>query len=210
MVINKNSNKFNIKKVLLPLLFVPFFICAFTLSKSSKERLPQQKMVLDSVITDLSKIEWDEVRSLSAKDGELSGNLKNGDIIIISRKAYLKYAKENNKIYTDYDKMFTVMEIYPEYPGGERAWLKYLNNNLNYPDKALNKNIDHRVIIQFNVDVEGNISNIKPLYTDSDDFVKEAMKTVKESGKWNPAIQNFRIVNALVTKLIVFKGVHEG
>lgn len=208
MVINTKNNKLSNKKVLLSLLFVPFFICAFTF-KSSKERLPQQKMVSDSVITDLSEIKWDEVRSLSAKDGELSGNLKNGDSIIISRKAYLKYAKRNNKIYTDYDKMFTVMEIYPEYPGGERAWLKYLNDNLHYPDKALNKNIDHRVIIQFNVDVEGNISNIKPLYNDSDDFVKEAIKTVRESGKWNPAIQNFRIVNALVTKLIVFKGVNE-
>ncbi len=207
MRINFRNQKVSNKGHVLSLLLLAFFISAFSIIKSEKERLPQKEKVTDSVITDLSKIRWSEVQKFSARDGELSANLKNGDSILISRKAYVKYASENNKVDTDYQKVFTKMEVEPEYPGGEKAWLKYLKDSLNYPDQAMSTNTEFSVVIQFKVDVEGNISNITPLSGFGRGLIKEAIRIVKESGKWNPGIQNFRIVNALVIKPVVFKKV---
>jgi protein TonB len=50
---------------------------------------------------------------------------------------------------------FTKVEILSEYPGGQAAWLRYLNKTLRYPDKAVDKNIMGTVIVQFTVDTDG-------------------------------------------------------
>ena len=42
-----------------------------------------------------------------------------------------------------------------EFPGGIKAWSKYLSNNLKYPDRAMNGNIQGQVVVRFIIDKEG-------------------------------------------------------
>jgi periplasmic protein TonB len=106
----------------------------------------------------------------------------------------------------DYDKTFTKVEIESEFPGGAAAWLRYLNKNLRYPDDAVNNEIQGTVIVQFIVDKEGNVSDVQAISgPDNGGLREEAMRVIKKSGKWTPAVQNGRQVKSYKKQPIVFK-----
>jgi protein TonB len=106
----------------------------------------------------------------------------------------------------DYDKTFTKVEIESEYPGGAAAWLRYLNKNFRYPDEAVNNEIQGTVVVQFIVDKEGNVSDVQAISGPSDGGLREeAVRVIKKSGKWTPAVQNGRQVKSYKKQPIVFK-----
>jgi periplasmic protein TonB len=106
----------------------------------------------------------------------------------------------------DYDKTFTKVEIESEYPGGPSAWLRYLNKNFRYPDDAVNNEIQGTVVVQFIVDKEGNVSDVNAISgPESGGLREEAVRVIKKSGKWTPAVQNGRQVKSYKKQPIVFK-----
>ena len=106
----------------------------------------------------------------------------------------------------DYDKTFTKVEIESEYPGGAAAWLRYLNKNFRYPDDAVNNEIQGTVVVQFIVDKEGNVSDVAAISgPENGGLREEAVRVIKKSGKWTPAVQNGRQVKSYKKQPIVFK-----
>src|ERR1700753_3893504 len=106
----------------------------------------------------------------------------------------------------DYDKTFTKVEIESEYPGGSAAWLRYLNKNFRYPDDAVNNEIQGTVVVQFIVDKEGNVSDVNAISgPENGGLREEAIRVIKKSGKWTPAVQNGRQVKSYKKQPIVFK-----
>ncbi|HXB35810.1 MAG TPA: TonB family protein [Puia sp.] len=106
----------------------------------------------------------------------------------------------------DYDKTFTKVEIESNFPGGDAMWLRYLNKNLRYPDDAVNNEIQGTVYVQFIVDKEGNVSDVQAISgPDQGGLREEAVRVIKKSGHWNPAIQNGRQVKSYKKQPIVFK-----
>ena len=107
---------------------------------------------------------------------------------------------------TDYDQTFTKVEIESDYPGGQGAWSRYLGKTLHYPEEAVNNEIQGSVIVQFIVDKEGNVSNVEAISGPTDGGLREeAVRVIKKSGKWTPAIQNGRQVKSQKKQPIVFK-----
>lgn len=96
----------------------------------------------------------------------------------------------------DYDKVFTVVQIPAEFPGGLQGWTKYLERNLNrdLPVENGAPPGKYTVYVTFIVDKEGNISDVQaendPGYGTKD----EAMRVIKKGPKWKPAVQNGRNV----------------
>ncbi|HEY4208027.1 MAG TPA: TonB family protein [Puia sp.] len=106
----------------------------------------------------------------------------------------------------DYDKTFTKVEIESEYPGGPAAWLRYLNKNFRYPDEAVNNEIQGTVVVQFIVDKEGMVSDVQAISGPTEGGLREeAIRVIKKSGKWTPAVQNGRQVKSYKKQPIVFK-----
>ena len=93
----------------------------------------------------------------------------------------------------DYDKTFTKVEIESEYPGGNAAWLRYLNKNFRYPQEAIDNEIQGTVVVQFIVDKEGMVSDVEAV-SGPNELRDEAVRVIKKSGKWTPAVQNGRQV----------------
>jgi periplasmic protein TonB len=107
---------------------------------------------------------------------------------------------------TDYDKTFTKVEIESTYPGGPAAWLRYLNKNLRFPDEAVNNEISGTIVVQFIVDKEGNVSDVEAISGPTEGGLRdEAVRVIKKSGKWTPAIQNGRQVKSYKKQPIVFR-----
>ncbi len=106
----------------------------------------------------------------------------------------------------DYDKTFTKVEIESSYPGGAEQWARYLGKTLHYPDEAINNEIQGTVTVQFIVDKEGNVSDVQAVSGPTDGGLRdEAVRVIKKSGTWTPAVQNGRQVKSYKKQPIVFK-----
>jgi protein TonB len=115
-------------------------------------------------------------------------------------KGVVEAPKDN----TDYDKTFTKVEIESEYPGGIAAWYRYLSKNLVYPDEAVSAEVQGQVVVRFIVDKEGNVSDVEAV-SGPNELRDAAVRVIKKSGSWNPAIQNGRKVKSYKSQPINFK-----
>jgi periplasmic protein TonB len=103
----------------------------------------------------------------------------------------------------DENKVFTKVEIEASYAGD---WSNFLRRNLN-ADVAVNNGAPpgtYQVVIQFIVDKEGNVSDVKALTNHGYGMEEEAMRAIKKAPKWNPAVQNGRQVKAYRKQPITF------
>ena len=102
------------------------------------------------------------------------------------------------------DEPFWVVEIDAKYDGN---WGRFLERNLN-GEVPINNGApagSYTVIIQFVVDIDGSISDIKPLTNHGYGLEQEAIRVIKRSTKWEPAIQNGRQVKAYRKQPITFR-----
>jgi protein TonB len=86
-------------------------------------------------------------------------------------------------------------------------WKRFLEKNLN-PQVALDNNAPpglYTVLVQFVVDIDGTISDIKTLNNPGYGLEQEAIRVIKKSKKWEPAIQNGRTVKAYRKQPITFR-----
>jgi TonB family protein len=103
-----------------------------------------------------------------------------------------------------YEKTFTKVEIEAEFPGSQKGWSTYLNNNLKYPQKAIDNEIQGDVLIKFLIDKEGSISEVEAMSGPSE-LKDEAIRAIQKSGKWIPAVQNGHIVRSYKIQPIKFR-----
>jgi protein TonB len=106
----------------------------------------------------------------------------------------------------DENKVFEKVEVEASFPGGERDWRKYLERNLdaNTPVENGAPEGSFTVTVQFIVDKEGNISDVRALSNHGYGMEEEAVKVIKKGPKWVPAIQNGRNVKAYRKQPITF------
>lgn len=103
-----------------------------------------------------------------------------------------------------WNKTFTKVEIEPDYPGGGPGWRNYLLKHLQYPPAALKKNLQGTIVVQFIVDQQGKISDVKAI-SGPELLRAESIKVIKESGNWISAMQNGKKVKAYKRQPITYK-----
>lgn len=74
----------------------------------------------------------------------------------------------------------------PSFPNGMQELMKFLEENLKYPEKAIKKKIEGRVIVRFEVDTDGNIKNPEIIHSTHHLLRKEALRIIKAMPKWTP------------------------
>jgi protein TonB len=84
--------------------------------------------------------------------------------------------------------VFTNVDQMPEYPGGSAALLNYINNNIQYPEKAKKNNIQGRVMISFVIDEEGSVVDEKVTQSIGGGCDEEALRVVKGMPQWKPGL----------------------
>ncbi|OQP61058.1 energy transducer TonB [Niastella vici] len=109
----------------------------------------------------------------------------------------------------DWEGTWTKVEIPSEYPGGPAAWQRYLNRNLHFSQEAIDNEVEGTVEVQFIVDKEGNVSDVEAINGPME-LRAEAVRVIKKSGRWTPAIQNGHQVKTLKKQPIIFRLEKEG
>lgn len=95
-------------------------------------------------------------------------------------------------------------EIMPEFPGGNMALLNFLGKMVQYPEIAVNNNIEGRVYVGFTVDTDGSIKNIHIKRSADPALDKEAIRVVGNMPKWKPGMQAGRYVKVNYTLPVNF------
>ncbi|MDE6146042.1 MAG: energy transducer TonB, partial [Muribaculaceae bacterium] len=97
------------------------------------------------------------------------------------------------------EKIFTAVEENPQFPGGEKAMYEYLSKNIRYPEMAQQNNISGRVTVQFVVEKNGAIGEVKVVRGKDPDLDKEAVRVVKSMPNFIPGKMNGQAVRVWYT-----------
>ena len=91
---------------------------------------------------------------------------------------------------TEGTKSSQVIEEMPMFPGGEKALLAYLKENLKYPAVASENGIQGRVIVLFKVEADGSLTDVRIGGSVDPSIDREALRLVKAMPKWIPGKQD--------------------
>lgn len=80
----------------------------------------------------------------------------------------------------------TSVQVKPEFPGGEEAMYKFVQHTLKYPKKAKKDKASGMVIIEFIVEKDGTITNVKAVKWSNEDLAKEGERVIKLFPKYIP------------------------
>ena len=175
----------------------------------------QQLKALDpKEIDNLSVIKNEEALKEYAK--HFKADTSNG-ILFINTKEYVKNgkkelvsatvkAKEPKEEETGTgEKAFNVVEQMPQFPGGDVELMKFLNENVKYPEAAEETGTQGRVVAQFIVEADGSITNVKVLKKVSDEIDAEAVRVINAMPKWKPGMQKGQPVRVKYTIPVTFR-----
>ena len=93
----------------------------------------------------------------------------------------------------------------PEFPGGQKAMMQWIAQNIQYPKEAVKANIEGRVMVSFVVEKDGSISNVEVRRSIHELLDKEALRVVSAMPKWKPGMRNGQPVRARFNIPISFK-----
>ena len=93
-------------------------------------------------------------------------------------------------------RLHTGIEVMPEFPGGEQAMFRYLISNTKYPPKARKKNITGKVFVNFTVEKDGRITEVKIIRSAHPLLDEEAIRVIASMPVWKPGMQDGRLVRA--------------
>lgn len=101
---------------------------------------------------------------------------------------------------------FMLVEEKPSFMGGDaNAFSKWVNERLVYPEIAKENGVQGRVTLQFTVNTDGTVSNVKVLRGVDPSLDKEAVRVVSMSPKWTPGKQRDRAVKVTYTFPVIFQ-----
>ena len=103
------------------------------------------------------------------------------------------------------EKVYTVVEQMPQFPGGEAALMSSIAQNLKYPVIAQENGIQGKVIVRFLVEKDGSISKVEVVRSLDPACDKEAIRLIRSLPKFIPAKQNGVNVAVWYTLPITFK-----
>lgn len=102
------------------------------------------------------------------------------------------------------NEIFTVVEEQPTFPGGEAARLKFLQENIVYPQIAKESGIQGTVYVAFVVERNGSVTDVRIMRGIGGGCDEEAVRVVKNMPKWSPGKQRGKPVRVAFTMPIRF------
>ena len=131
---------------------------------------------------------------------------KDGVIEIITKSAVTKDAlMDAAKEKLGGEDIFVVVEDQPEFPGGPEALMKFIGENVKYPKEAQENGIQGRVIVNFVVNKDGSLSDMKVVRGQDASLDAEAIRIISTMPKWKPGMQRGEAVNVRFTLPITFR-----
>lgn len=154
-------------------------------------------------VKDMSEVQENEAQLGSQNVTEGTNDLNKEQV---KEKVIVEEIKKPEPKKEEPEKIFTAVEQKAQYPGGEAELLKWIGANIQYPTMAQEEGVQGRVVVQFVVEKNGAIGQVKVVRGKHPDLDKEAMRVVKKiPKKFTPAKQNGQTVRSWFTLPVMFK-----
>ena len=109
-----------------------------------------------------------------------------GKPVRVSFNLPVKFTLDRN----DTDTVYTLADTMPKFPGGMEALMNYLSSNITYPEQAKKDGVHGRVFINFIVEKDGRVTNVKLLRGFNKECDEEALRVVRSMPNWIPGIKD--------------------
>ena len=153
------------------------------------------------VLSDQIDIVDDEI----AVDDNLFLNLEDDSNIGIEIMDYVEAVVEEEEVEEEAIP-FQLVEEKPKFQGGDaNDFTRWVNSRLQYPEIAKENGVQGRVTLQFTVNADGSVANVKVLRGVDPSLDQEAVRVVSSSPKWTPGRQRDRAVKVTYTFPVVFQ-----
>ena len=153
---------------------------------SEEEEIKSQEELTESKVT------------ISIADVE-GNDEENGQDIADFKEAIKPVVEEED------NQVLEVVEQMPTFPGGQKALLQYISENIKYPSIAQENGIQGRVVVRFVVKKDGTVGDVQILRGVDATLDKEAVRVVKSIPNFIPGKQNGHAVNVWFTLPVSFK-----
>ena len=153
---------------------------------SEEEEIKSQEELTESKVT------------ISIADVE-GNDEENGQDIADFKEAIKPVVEEED------NQVLEVVEQMPTFPGGQKALLQYISENIKYPSIAQENGIQGRVVVRFVVKKDGSVGEVQILRGVDATLDKEAVRVVSMSPKWKPGKQRDRAVPVTYTFPVIFQ-----
>ena len=118
---------------------------------------------------------------------------------------YIKFIKNGIEFQTNGKDTICIVDPMPEFPGGNKKLIKFLQKNIKYPESAVIDKIEGKVVLRFTIDKSGIIRDIVVIESVREDLDNEAIRVIKKMPKWKPGEQNGISISVSYTYPIVFR-----
>jgi TonB family protein len=154
------------------------------------------------------------ISSYRVSDGDLStvppGSDKNPHIVpLISQYDDLKEPEQESLTPPPPppppSEVFLIVEEMPAYPGGDKAMMEFIYNNIVYPLEAKEKNIQGRVVLRFVVKYNGKVGDVQVIKGVDPLLNTEARRVIENLPEWKPGKQGGKPVNVWYSVPVTFQ-----
>ena len=162
-------------------------------------------VLIDGKEGKIDDIDVDDIESFTVLKGEQATKIygekgKNGVMLFTTKKA-----AQANKQQPAQEEAFIKCEKMPTFQGGDlNGYRNWVQSQLQYPAEAKEKGIKGRVIFSFVVEKDGSVSNFDALQAPDKILVEEVERVFKLTPKWEPGMQNGKVVSVKYTVPIYF------
>lgn len=101
--------------------------------------------------------------------------------------------------------VFITVEKMPEFPGGESALLKFIADNINYPETAAVNGVQGRVACKFTIKEDGSVGDVRVIRSADSSLDDEAMRVIYSMPKWIPGEQRGKKVPVEYSVPVMFR-----
>ena len=145
---------------------------------------------------------------ITTKNAVKSSQNQENDLSYTATLNYENSVSDDNEAETPesiYTGVFEVVEQMPEFPGGMEALMKFLSENVHYPEAAVKAGIQGRVVVSFIIEPDGRICNVHVAKKANDDLDAEALRVIGSMPKWTPGMQSGKAVRVKYALPVSFR-----
>ena len=167
---------------------------------TQEEQLPPPEVPKEPVMSDIIDIVDDDIK---VEDNFLLSTEDDASLGVEIRDYVVEQAEEEE---VEEEVPFAIVEQKPTFQGGDaNTFTKWVFSKIVYPEIAKENGVQGRVTLQFTIETDGSVKNVKVLRGVDSSLDKEAVRVVSSSPKWKPGMQRNKPVRVKYTFPVVFQ-----
>ncbi|MCH5598709.1 energy transducer TonB [Niabella ginsengisoli] len=187
---------------MLPVATIIIALFGFTYKKEIKEAVAEIPAVTTNLSSNISThdSQKSKIKIVTPKTDTIPSNKRKLNISedniytpIMRGVTLVSYSSDSlEDIGKEKNEVYTLVNIDASYPGGQDAWKTFLMRHIDadIPRKNGAPVGNYNAIIQFRINKNGEVNDVKAVTEMGFGMEEEAIKVIKKSDKWNPAILN--------------------